>query len=117
MSDIVPRSEVSRQGVRGVGAVVGGAGLIILSALGPLLGLIAGGALAIVGFALTGSKPDRRAGFITLAAGVVTAVSALHRFIPLFPNLSWLMWIPGIGLLAIGAVSLVRFFSNLRKRS
>lgn len=117
MSDIVPRSQVSRQGVKGVGALAGGAGLIILSLLGPILGLITGGVLTVVGFALTGSKSDRTAGFITAGAGIITAVSALHRFVPLFPNLDWLMWIPGIGLLAIGAVSLVRFFSNLRKRS
>ncbi|MGA2764095.1 MAG: hypothetical protein ABSG17_12080 [Spirochaetia bacterium] len=117
MSDIVPRSEVSRQGVKGVGALAGGAALIVLSLLGPILGFITGGVLTVVGFALTGSKPDRTAGFITAGAGLVTIVSALHRFVPVFPNLDWLMWIPGIGLLAIGAVSLVRFFGNLKKRS
>jgi uncharacterized membrane protein len=117
MSNIVPRNEVSKQGAKGVGALAGGAALIVLSLLGPVLGFITGGVLTVLGFALTGSKSDRTAGFIAAGAGLITVVSALHRFIPIFPNLSWLMWIPGIGLLAIGAVSLVRFLGNLRKRS
>ncbi len=111
VSDIVPRSEVSRQGVRGVGAIVGGAALLILSALGFWGGVIIGGVLTVGGFALTGSKSDRTLGFIAAAAGILTIVSkVIHPLGSLFV-------IPGIGLLVVGAVSLFRFFSNLRKRS
>ena len=116
MSDLVPRKDLTRQGVKGVGAVVGGAGLLILSSLGAVLGMIAGVALTVVGLSLTGSKSDRTAGIVATVAGVATVVSALHHIWPLFPNLSWLMWIPGIGLIAVGAYSLVRFIVNLKKR-
>jgi hypothetical protein len=103
--------------MKGVGAVVGGAGLLILSALSGVLGLIAGGVIAVVGFALTGSKSDRTAGIVAVVAGIVTAVSSLHRFIPVFPNLGWLMWIPGIALLGTGIYSLIKFFRGLKSRS
>jgi hypothetical protein len=116
MSDLVPRSQLTRQGVKGVGAVAGGVGLLVLSSLSGVLGLIAGGILTIVGFSLTGSKSDRTAGVFTAGAGIVTALSSLHRFIPVFPNLSWLMWIPGIGLIGMGVFSLFHFFRNLKKR-
>jgi hypothetical protein len=117
MSDIVPRSQVSKSGVKGVSAIAGGAGLLILSSLGGFLGLIAGGVLTVVGLALSGSKSDRTAGVVTAAAGIVTAVSALHRFVPLFPNLSLLVWIPGIGLLGAGIWSMVKFFRGMKTRS
>lgn len=111
MSDIVPRSQVSRQGVTGVGALVSGAALLILSVLGFWGGLIVGGALTVGGFALTGSKSDRTVGFIAAGAGILTILSKVIH------PLGALFWVPGIGLLAVGVISLVRFFSNLRKRS
>ena len=111
MSEIVPRSEVSRQGVRGVGALIGGAALLLLSALHPIGAFIIGGVLAVGGFALTGSKSDRTLGFIAAGAGIVTIVSQLIH------PLHLIFVIPGIGLLAVGVVSLVRFFGNLRKRT
>jgi hypothetical protein len=117
MSDIVPRSQVTKSGMKAVGAVAGGVGLLVLSSLGAVLGLIAGGVLTVVGLSLTGSKSDRTAGAVTAAAGIVTVVSALHQFIPLFPNLSWLMWIPGVGLIAAGIYSLVKFFRGVKSRS
>jgi hypothetical protein len=117
MSEIVPRSQLTRQGAKGVGAVAGGLGLIILSSLGPILGLIAGGVLTVVGLSLSGSKSDRTAGIVTAASGIVTVVSALHHVVPIFPSLGWLMWVPGIGLIALGAISLVRFLSGMKTRS
>jgi hypothetical protein len=117
MSEIVPRSQLTRQGVKGVAAAAGGLGLIILSSLGPVLGLIAGGVLTVVGLSLSGSKSDRTAGIVTAGAGVVTVISALHHVIPLFPSLGWLMWVPGIGLIALGAISFVRFLRGMKTRS
>jgi len=117
MSDIEPRSQVSRNGVKGVGALAGGVGLVVLSLLGPVLGLIAGGLLTVVGFSLTGSKPDRTAGALTAAAGIVTVVSGLSRVLHFLPNLSWLMWIPGVALIGAGAWSLIKFFRGVRSRS
>ncbi len=117
MSEIEPRSQVSRNGVKGVGALAGGVGLVVLSLLGPVLGLIAGGVLTVVGLSLTGSKSDRTAGWVTAGAGIVTAVSALHRFLPFMPNLGWLMWIPGVALIGAGVFSLIKFFRGVKSRS
>jgi hypothetical protein len=117
MSDIEPRSQVSRNGVKGVGAVAGGVGLVVLSLLGPVLGLIAGGILTVVGFSLTGSKSDRTAGWVTAGAGIVTAVSAVSHIVHFLPNLSWLMWIPGVALIGAGVWSLFKFFRGVRSRS
>lgn len=111
MSDIVPRSQVSKSGVKGVGAIAGGVGLLILSSMGGVLGLIAGGVLTVAGLALSSSKSDRTAGVVTAAAGIVTAASAI------IPGLDWLMWLPGIGLVGAGIYSLVKFFRGMKSRS
>ena len=117
MSDIEPRSQVTKNGMKGVGALAGGVGLVVLSALGPVLGLIAGGVLTVVGFSLTSSKSDRTAGVVTAAAGILTAVSGLSRVLHFLPNLGWLMWIPGVALIGAGAWSLIKFFRGVRARS
>ena len=114
MSDIVPRNQVTKSGVKGVGAVAGGAGLLVLAAvtsIGLLAGLVAGGVITVVGLALSGSKSDRASGIVTTVAGVVTMAAAL------IPGLRWLMWIPGIGLLGAGIYSLVKAFRGMKSRT
>jgi hypothetical protein len=113
MSDIVPRSEVSKSGVKGVGAVVGGTALLVLSAISqiPVIGVIAGGVLAVVGLSLTTSRSDRTAGAVTAVAGIVTAAAAL------IPGLRWLVWLPGIGLLGAGIYMLFKFFRGMKTRT
>jgi hypothetical protein len=103
--------------MKGVGALVGGVGLVVLSLLGPVLGIIAGGILTVVGFSLTGSKSDRTAGIVTAGAGIVTAVSGLSHVLHFLPNLGWLMWIPGVALIGAGVYSLFKFFRGVRSRS
>ncbi len=112
MSDLVPRNQLTGQGVKGTAATIGGVGLLVLSAMSAhwLLGLIVGGVAAVVGLALMGSKSERKAGTVALVVGAVTAA------VSLIPGLRWLLWVPGIGLLAAGVVSLFRFARNLRKR-
>lgn len=113
MSDIVPRNEVSRSGVKGVGAVAGGATLLVLSAISsvPVLGVIAGAVLAVIGFSLTTSRSDRTAGVVTAVAGIVTAAAAL------IPGLRWLVWLPGLGLIGTGVYMLFKFFRGMKSRS
>jgi hypothetical protein len=113
MSDIVPRSEVTKSGVKGVGAVVGGTTLLVLSAITqiPVIGVIAGAVLAVVGFSLTTSRPDRTAGAVTAIAGIVTAVASL------FPSLRWLIWVPGLGLIGTGVYLLFKFFRGMKTRT
>ena len=113
MTDIEPRSQVTRSGVKGVGAVAGGAGLLVLAGISaiPLIGIIAGAVIAVVGLALMTSRSDRTAGVVTAIAGAATLLSAI------IPHLRWLIWLPGIALLGVGIVSLVRFFRGVKSRS
>jgi hypothetical protein len=116
MSDIEPRSQVSKNGVKGVGALAGGVGLVVLAALSAgVVGLVAGGILAIVGFSLTGSKSDRTAGMVTAAAGIVTAGIAVLNFVGV--HLNGLLAIPGVALIVGGVWSLFKFFRGVRSRS
>ena len=65
--------------MKGVGAVAGGAALLVLSAISSfhVIGIIAGAVLAVVGFPPTTSRSDRTAGVVTVVAGVVTAAASL----------------------------------------
>ena len=115
MGDIVPRDQVSKQAMKGVGGVAGGIGLLVLRGLTatPLVGLIAGGALVVAGGLMSRSKADRRAGMVTVIAGAITAVAAL----PLVGGLGkFMLLLSGAGLIGTGAYSLYRFFKNLRQR-
>jgi glucose dehydrogenase len=119
MSDIVPRSQLTKQGTYGVLATGGGVALLVLAG-GSLFGIIAGGVLFVVGLALSGSKSDRALGIVTAVVGGVALATGLLGHIPV---LSWfvraadfIMRATGIVLIGTGIYSLVRFFGNLRKR-
>lgn len=111
MGDIVPRKEIERDGVRGFTGVGAGAALLILAGLGPVLGLVAGGALTAVGFGVSASRGDRTAGGVLAAAGIVTILS---KALGLGGGL---LTAGGIGLLAYGGYSLYNFFRKLKARS
>ena len=112
MGDLVPREKLVKQGMTGVGAIGGGATILILKAISaiPLVGVIAGGAVALAGLAIGSKKEDRKAGMVAVTAGVLTGLSAL------FPSVSWLMLIAGLGLIGGGALKLFKFWQNLRRR-
>jgi hypothetical protein len=113
MGEIVPRNQITRNGVKGVGAIAGGVGLMVLSSISavPVVGAIAGGIIAVAGFALSGSKSDRTAGLVTATAGIVTVAAAL------IPGLRWLIWLPGIGLIGTGVYSLIKFIRGMKTRT
>ena len=115
MGDIVPRETVAKQGVKAVGGIAGGIGMLVLSSLGslPLVGPIIGGAVALAGLAVSRTKEDRRAGLVITTVGAATAVSTL----PVLGALGGtVLLIGGIGLLGLGAWSGYQFISNLHKR-
>jgi len=113
MSNLIPRDQLVKDGLKGFGAVGGGLAILILKALSSslIVGLLAAGIVTIAGIAIGSSREDRNAGLITVAVGVLTGIAAI------IPSLRWLMSIAGWGLLAAGGVALFRFFKNLRKRS
>ena len=120
MSDIVPRNQVSKQGLHGFVGVAGGIGTIILAGLGahPVLGILVGGVIGVIGLAFArGTRSERIGGTITAVLGAGTVLSAVGHFLRIGGGaVSGLMWGAGILLLGYGGVSLFRFFKNLRKR-
>ncbi|MGA2640085.1 MAG: hypothetical protein ABSG21_04155 [Spirochaetia bacterium] len=114
MSDIVPRSQVTKDGVKAAGAIAGGVVLVVLATVG-WLGIIAGAALTIAGLALSSSKSDRTAGIVTTVVGVAAlATGILGRWIPGIP---WLMRIAGLVFVGVGIYSLVKFFRGMKTRT
>ena len=119
MNDIVPRKEMVKLGLMGIGGVGGGLGLFLLkgiASIGGALsipGLIAGVLVTTAGMVVASSKEDRRAGMLTAGAGAITVVASL----PLIGALAgWLMSLAGIGLIAGGAYSLYKFWKGLKSR-
>jgi hypothetical protein len=118
MGDIVPRDQLVKQGVKGVGGVGAGIGTLILSAIAspahPLPGLIVGAIVGVAGMVIASSREDRNAGLVAMGAGGLTMLSS----IPLIGHVvGWLMPVAGVGLIAAGAWSLLNFWRNLRRRS
>lgn len=118
MGDIVPRDQLVKQGVKGVGGVGAGIGTLILSAIAspahPLPGLIVGAIVGVAGMVIASSREDRNAGLVAMGAGGLTMLSS----IPLIGHVvGWLMPVAGVGLIATGAWSLLNFWRNLRRRS
>jgi hypothetical protein len=111
MSDIVPRSVLTKQGVKGVGAVAGGVVLLALAG-GGLFGIVVGAVLALGGLALSGSRSDRTAGIVTAVVGAATLLTGIFG-----GPLAWLMRAAGIVFLGGGIYLLVKFFRGLRSRS
>ena len=115
MGDLVPRKELVKQGMMGIGGIVGGGILLILSGVSGPAGWIIGGLLTLVGLGVSASRDDRPAGVVMLGAGVLTIASALPLGIG--PTASWLMRLGGIGLIIAGGYSIIKFIINLKKRS
>ena len=113
MSDLVPRKTVVKQGGLAIGGVAGGIAVFALAGLPLVPALVVGGAIALIGLAISGSKSDRTAGLITAGAGVLTALTA----VPLIGGLAGaMMHIAGIGLLIMGGLNLFKFIKNYRNR-
>jgi hypothetical protein len=118
MGEIVSRNELSNQLMKGVGGVGAGIGLLIILpwVAGPV-GFIAGGILALAGLIFSGSKTQRKAGAVTLGAGIITLATALALNIPVIgPILGVAGWVAGFGLIAAGGFSLFKFFKNMKAR-
>jgi hypothetical protein len=115
MGEIVSRNELSNQLMKGVGGIGAGiALLIILPWIGGTFGFIAAGVLLLAGLVLSASKTQRKAGAVSIGAGIVTGAVALLQNIPIIQHL---FWIAPIGLIIAGGISLFNFFKNMKSRT
>lgn len=110
MNDIVPRENLSKQGMAGFTAVAGGVGLLVMAASGVVLGSIIGGVLTVAGLAVGLRKEDRRPGLVIAGAGVLGILSAIGGF----PGV--ILGLAGAGLIAFGGLSIYRFIRGLKTR-
>jgi hypothetical protein len=119
MSDLVPRSELNKRALQGIVATGGGIATLIVAGISGahwLAGVLIGGVVGVVGLVLSGSKSEKTAGIVTAVAGAGLLVSSLPFLRGLFGWVHGVLIGGGIVLLGVGVVSLVRFFSGLRKR-
>ena len=122
MNDIIPgggytpTSVLAKQGVTAIGGIAGGVLLLIMGALPPVAGIIAGVVVGIVGLGAFFSKDpaDKKPGAIIAAAGVLAALSR----IPIFGGLAGgLLGLGTFGLFAMGIWNGVKFLRGLKSRS
>lgn len=135
MSDLEPvgNKEISDAGVKGIGATIGGVGLLIVQGvagfLGGLVGLVVGGIAVVLGAGSLASKSstDRRGGAIALAAGAVLALPGLAHLLGGVPIVGSILKVAGgfsafvvgagaLGLLGYGIFNIIKFVKGLRSR-
>jgi hypothetical protein len=135
MSDLEPvgNKEITSAGVRGIGATIGGLGLLVLRGVAGFLGGIGGIVLGGLSFILGASSlkshsaTDKRGGTIAMVAGVVLALPGLAHFLGRIPLIGGVLkaaagfegFIMGagiIGLLGYGVFNIVKFVRGLHSR-
>ncbi|MDR3130169.1 MAG: hypothetical protein LBU18_01335 [Treponema sp.] len=111
-----PTNVLARQGVTAIGCLIGGAGLLIAGALPPVVGIITGVVVGIVGIAAVRSKDpeDRKPGLIAAVVGGLTVLSKIGIAKPLTGTL---LAIGAVGFLAIGIWNGIKFIKGLKTRS
>jgi hypothetical protein len=122
MNDIEKREEytptnvLAKQGVSAIGSLIGGVGLLIAGALPPVIGIIAGAVVGVVGVGAMLSKDpdDRKPGIIAAAAGGLTILSKIGIVRPLAGTF---LAIGAIGLLVTGVWNGIKFLKGLKNRA
>jgi hypothetical protein len=114
--DYTPTTVLAKQGMTAVGGIVGGVALFIMRALPPLIGIVAGVAVGVIGIGgiLSKDPEDRKPGLLAAAAG---ALSILARIGIIRPLAGTLLGISALGLLAMGIWNGVKFLKGLKGRS
>jgi hypothetical protein len=122
MSDLIPgggytpTNVLAKQGVIAIGGIAGGIGLLIMGALPPIIGIIAGAAVGVVGIGalLSKDREDRKPGLIVAVAGGLSILSKIGIVRPLAGTL---LGIGAIGLLGLGIWNGIKFLKGLKSRS
>jgi hypothetical protein len=118
MSDNYPTEtgEVRKYGMRGVVSTGAGIGLILFNSLlhVPVLGIILGGGLVVLGvMGLIGkNRTDKTTGTVLIVAGALGLASFLFKGVTGF-----ILGTAGLGLIGFGVFSLFKFARGLKARS
>jgi hypothetical protein len=114
--DYTPTNVLAKQGITAVGGIVGGLALMIMRALPPFIGIIAGAVVGVIGIGCIMSKDpdDRKPGILAAVAG---GLSILARIGIVRPLAGTLLSISALGLLAMGVWNGIKFFKGLKGRS
>ncbi|MDR3123078.1 MAG: hypothetical protein LBU16_04785 [Treponema sp.] len=114
--DYTPTNVLAKQGITAVGGIVGGAALLIMGALPPLIGVIAGVIVGVIGVGgiLSKDPDDRKPGLLAAGAG---ALSILARIGVIRPLAGTLLGISALGLLVMGVWNGIKFIKGLKGRS
>jgi hypothetical protein len=120
MNDIEPRGPVptnvlAKQGVAAVAGLAGGIGLFVLRALHPIIGIVAGAVVGVLGIGavLSRDPDDRKPGILLTASGVLTVLSKVGIFGSFAASL---LGIGAIGLLGLGIWNGIKFLKGLKSR-
>jgi len=114
MSDVAPRSQVTKQGMTAVGGIGGGIALLALATF-HVFGIIAGAVLVVAGLALSSSKSDRMVGIVTAVVGAASLATGILG--GRLPGIPWLMRAAGFVFIGVGIYSLVKFLRGVKSRS
>lgn len=109
------RAALAKQGVTAVGCIAGGIGLLVLGALPPIAGIIAGAAAGVLGIGglLSKDPDDRKPGLIVTAAGSLAILSKVGIIKPLAATF---LGIGALGLLGLGIWNGFKFLKGLKSR-
>jgi hypothetical protein len=123
MNDMIPGGEgytptnvLAKQGMTAIGGIVGGAVLLIMMALPPVVGIIAGVVVGVIGVGgiLSRDSDDRKLGILAAVAGGLSIFSRIGIIKPLAGTL---LAISAIGMLVLGVWNGVKFIKGLKSRS
>jgi hypothetical protein len=124
MYDLEKRDEIpstsllSKQGFNAIICGAGGVLLIVLQIVSRfrVMGLVISAIVCVIGLVTYFSKDstDRKPGIVITAAGTLALLSKIPAIAPLT---STILTIGAFGLIALGVINGLKFFSGLRKRS
>jgi hypothetical protein len=122
MNDLIPgdgnytsTNVLAKQGMTAIGGIVGGAALIIMRVLPPVIGIIAGVIAGVIGIGgiLSKDPDDRKPGILAAAAG---GLSILARVGVIRTLAGTLLSISALGLIVMGVWNGIKFLKGLKER-
>ncbi|GHU99721.1 hypothetical protein FACS189483_09290 [Spirochaetia bacterium] len=107
---------LAKRGVTAIGSLIGGSGLLVLGVLPPIMGLVAGGIVGVVGISGLISKDpeDRKPALLVTMAGALAVFSKVPIVRPVAATL---LGLGAIGLIGLGIYNGIKFLKGLKSRA